>query len=385
MGTRLPRDAVAALVRRTEGWPAGVYLAGLSVRGTVDEVTAAAAIAGTDKFIVDYFREEVLTRESAETVRFLLRTAVLEEMSGPLCDAVLGHSGSATWLAEIERRNLFLVPQDHDGRWYRYHRLFGEMLLSELRQREPGEEQRIHRRAAAWHEEHGPPDRAIAHALAGRDTPMAARLVAAYGQRFVNAGRIYMVRGWLEDLDGGALETIRRSPSLPDGSGPSPAIPRAPSGACAPRNRHAGRRAADRQRLAGLQDRDAPRRPSAAWRRTDARRRPAGIRARTSRGAVVPAGGHAPRCRPAAQRGAGRRGEGMGAGRLLRPRRTSRRCGEHGPRATVFACRRARRLGGRAGLCHRVLDTDRNGTACSNTSSSITSYVARARLAVHTR
>ena len=206
MGTRLPRDAVAALVRRTEGWPAGVYLAGLSVRGTVDEVTAVAAIAGTDKFIVDYFREEVLTRESAETVRFLLRTAVLEEMSGPLCDAVLGHSGSATWLAEIERRNLFLVPQDHDNRWYRYHRLFGEMLLSELRQREPGEEQRIHRLAAAWHEEHGPPDRAVGHALAGRDTPMAARLVAAYGQRFVNAGRLDIVRGWLEDLDGGALE-----------------------------------------------------------------------------------------------------------------------------------------------------------------------------------
>jgi LuxR family maltose regulon positive regulatory protein len=205
-GIDLPPEAVAALARRTEGWPAGVYLAALSVHGAVDVAAAAAEIAGTDKYIVDYFREEVLDRVSAETIRFLLRTAVLDEMSGPLCDAVLGHTGSATWLAEIESRNLFLVPQDHDSRWYRYHRLFGEMLLSELRRREPGEEQRIHRRAAAWYEEHGPPDRAIAHALAGQDTPAAARLVAAYCQRFYNAGQIYTVRGWLEQLNDGALD-----------------------------------------------------------------------------------------------------------------------------------------------------------------------------------
>jgi LuxR family maltose regulon positive regulatory protein len=216
VGTRLPRDAVAGLVRRTEGWPAGVYLAALSVHEAVDEVAAAAGIAGTDKFIVDYFREEVLVRESAETVRFLLRTAVLEEMSGPLCDAVLGRTGSRTWLAEIEGRNLFVVPQDADGRWYRYHRLFGEVLLSELRRREPGEELRIHRRAAAWYEEHGPPERAIAHALAGEDMPTAARLVGEYAQDYVNAGRIYTVRGWLEDLDDGAL---RDYPGLAVGAG----------------------------------------------------------------------------------------------------------------------------------------------------------------------
>jgi LuxR family maltose regulon positive regulatory protein len=206
MGIGLPRDAVAALVRRTEGWPAGVYLAALSVHGTVDEAAAAARVTGTDKFIVDYFRDEVLIRESAEAVRFLLRTAVLDEMSGPLCDAVLGHSGSATWLAEIEKRNLFVVPQDQNGRWYRYHRLFAEMLLAELRRREPGEEQRIHRRAASWYEQHGQPDRAIHHALAGQDTSAAARLVATYGQKFINSGRIYTMRGWLEQLDDGALD-----------------------------------------------------------------------------------------------------------------------------------------------------------------------------------
>ena len=192
------------MVRQTEGWPAGVYLAALSMNGTVDETSAG--IVGTDKFIVEYFREEVLTREPAETTRFLLRTAVLDEMSGPLCDAVLGQTGSATWLAEIESRNLFVVPQDHDGRWYRYHRLFGEMLLSELRRREPGEELRIHRRAAAWYEKQGDAERAIGHAFAGQDMPTAARLVATYCQMFYNAGRIYTVRGWLEELDDGALD-----------------------------------------------------------------------------------------------------------------------------------------------------------------------------------
>jgi LuxR family maltose regulon positive regulatory protein len=201
----LPREAVAALVRRTEGWPAGVYLAALSVHGAEDAVAAARGIAGNNRFILDYFREEVLTRESAETVRFLLRSAVLGDMSGPLCDAALGHTGSAVWLAEIESRNLFVVPQDDDGRWYRYHRLFGEMLLSELRRREPGEEQRIHRQAAVWYEKEGRGDRAILHAIAGRDIPTACRLVSRYAEGFVNAGHIHIVRRWLGELDDGAL------------------------------------------------------------------------------------------------------------------------------------------------------------------------------------
>ncbi len=203
-GRGIPQNAVVPLVEQTEGWPAGVYLAALSADGTLDG--AATRIDGTDKFIVDYFREEVLARESAETVRFLLRTAVLDEMSGPLCDAALGQSGSATWLGEIENRNLFVVPQDHQDRWFRYHRLFGEMLLSELRRREPGEDLRIHRRAAAWYEEHGNPEQAIGHALAGQDMSTAARLVTTHVQRFVNAGRINTVRGWLDDLNDGILD-----------------------------------------------------------------------------------------------------------------------------------------------------------------------------------
>jgi LuxR family transcriptional regulator, maltose regulon positive regulatory protein len=114
---------------------------------------------------------------------------------------VLGRSASATRLAEAARRNLFVVPLDRRGEWYRYHHLVAETLLSELRRLEPGEESRVHRRAAGWYEEQGQPEKAIAHALAGGETLAAARLINRHAQAFVAAGRLRTVRGWLEALD----------------------------------------------------------------------------------------------------------------------------------------------------------------------------------------
>jgi LuxR family transcriptional regulator, maltose regulon positive regulatory protein len=210
-GVQLPDDAVQALVRRTEGWPAGVYLAALSLQGRSDAEAAARHIAGSNRYIVDYFWDEVLNRQSAETVRFLLRTSTLDTMCGPLCDAVLDTTGSAAWLTELQGLNLFMVPLDERGEWYRYHRLFAEMLLSELRRREPGEEYRIRRRAARWFEEHGLPEQAITHALAGQDTATAARLISRHAQRFSNEGRVTLVRSWLETLDD---DDLQRHPPL---------------------------------------------------------------------------------------------------------------------------------------------------------------------------
>jgi LuxR family maltose regulon positive regulatory protein len=132
-------------------------------------------------------------------------------MSGPLCDAVLDTTGSAAWLTEIQALNLFIVPIDEQGEWYRYHRLFAEMLLSELRRREPGEEYRIRRRAARWFEEHGLPEQAITHALAGQDTATAARLISRYTQQFNNEGRITLVRSWLLAFDD---DDLQRYPAL---------------------------------------------------------------------------------------------------------------------------------------------------------------------------
>jgi LuxR family maltose regulon positive regulatory protein len=190
-----------ALLRHTEGWPAGVYLAALAIRTAPDVAVAASRLTGDDPYIADYFRDELLVRESPETVRFLMRTAPLDQMSGALCDHVLGRSDSARRLAEAARQNLFVVPLDRRGEWYRYHHLVAEMLLSELRRREPGEESRVHRRAAEWYEDHGQHEKAIGHALAGGDTPAAARLINRHAQAFVAAGRLRTVRRWLDALD----------------------------------------------------------------------------------------------------------------------------------------------------------------------------------------
>jgi LuxR family maltose regulon positive regulatory protein len=198
-------DTVSALLRRTEGWPAGVYLAALAIRSSSDTALAASGLTGDDPYIVDYFRDELLARESPETVRFLMRTAALDQMCGALCDHVLGRSGSASRLADAARRNLFVVPLDRRGEWYRYHRLVAETLLSELRRREPGEEARVHRRAAGWYEAQGQPEKAIAHALAGQDTDTAARLMNRHAQDFTAAGRLRTVRGWLQALDDDGL------------------------------------------------------------------------------------------------------------------------------------------------------------------------------------
>jgi LuxR family transcriptional regulator, maltose regulon positive regulatory protein len=207
LGVDIPERDLQPLLAKSEGWPAGIYLAGLSVASRLDPVSAARELGGSTRFIVDYFRDEVLTRQSIETVSFLLLTSVLDEMSGPLCDAVLDTTGSAAWLAEIEALNLFIVPQDGRGEWYRYHRLFAEMLRSELRRRRPAEEHAIRRRAAAWFEKQGNPEQAIRYALAGEDSLLAARLITAHAQRFHSEGRIGLVRSWLDALDEDVLRS----------------------------------------------------------------------------------------------------------------------------------------------------------------------------------
>jgi LuxR family transcriptional regulator, maltose regulon positive regulatory protein len=201
LGVDLPAPEVRKIVAHTEGWPAGVYLAGLSIAAQPDPIEAAGEITGSSRYILDYFLDEVLTRQSAQTVRFLLRTSVLDRICGSLCDAVLDTTGSAAWLNEIQALNLFIIPDDDRGEWYRYHRLFAEMLQSELHRREPGEESRVRRRAAVWYEQHGHPEEAVGYAMAAGDQRTAARLITAYAQRLNSEGRIRLVRAWLDALD----------------------------------------------------------------------------------------------------------------------------------------------------------------------------------------
>jgi LuxR family maltose regulon positive regulatory protein len=193
----LPDADVDELVGRTEGWPVGLYLAALALRAGGPHPSAGSAFTGQDRFLADFLRSELLDRLSPELVRFLTRTAVLDQMSGPLCDAVLASGGSGRLLASLEGSNLLLVALDRRQEWYRYHQLFRELLLAELDRREPGLAPQLHDRAAAWCEANGLPETAIDHAQAAGDPDRVARLVWELAQPAYAAGRFSTVRHWL--------------------------------------------------------------------------------------------------------------------------------------------------------------------------------------------
>jgi LuxR family maltose regulon positive regulatory protein len=198
MGLQLATGDVERLAERTEGWAAGLVLAGLSLRGRQDPSGFIAAFHGDNRHVADYLAAEVLERQPEAIRRFLLRTSVLERLSGPLCDAVLETEGSTGRLGELERSNLFLVPLDDHREWYRYHHLFAELLRLELDQRDPELVPTLHRRAAAWHQAAGNLDEAIGHASAAGDFPQAGALIAQHWLTYWLGGRQATVARWLD-------------------------------------------------------------------------------------------------------------------------------------------------------------------------------------------
>jgi LuxR family maltose regulon positive regulatory protein len=202
LGLAVPPEEVQALWQRTEGWAAGLYLAGLSLRGRTNGQMAGfvGAFAGDDRHIFDYLAAEVLAGLPSRIRAFLLRSAVLGQFCAPLCDAVTGSAGSQDMLEEIERRQLFVLPLDNARRWYRYHALFAEMLRSELDRAEPGLVPLLHRRASAWHRQHGTVTEAIDHAIAAGDLAEARELIAAHWHDVLDEGLAETVRGWLDRL-----------------------------------------------------------------------------------------------------------------------------------------------------------------------------------------
>jgi LuxR family maltose regulon positive regulatory protein len=177
MGLHLSPEDVAALEARTEGWPAGLQLAALSLQGHDDPTSFVAAFTGSHRFVLDYLVEEVLNNQSERTREFLLDTSVLAELTGPLCDALTGRGDGAQTLEELERGNLFVVPLDDHRQRFRYHQLFADMLRSRLLARRPGRAAVLHRAASDWYAESGELSEAIGHALAGGDFERAADLV----------------------------------------------------------------------------------------------------------------------------------------------------------------------------------------------------------------
>jgi LuxR family maltose regulon positive regulatory protein len=176
-GADLPGAAVTALAGRTEGWVAGLQLAGLSLKGHADPAQFVASFSGSHRYVLDYLAQEVLERQSEQVREFLLETSILDRLSGELCDAVTGRPGSQPMLEVIEKANLFLLPLDEVRGWWRYHQLFSDILRARLQQERPGRVAALHRAAAAWHDQHGLADDAVRHALGAGDAVWAARLV----------------------------------------------------------------------------------------------------------------------------------------------------------------------------------------------------------------
>ena len=208
-GIELSGDSVELLVERTEGWPAGLYLAALWLRDLDDPDEGVRAFAGSARHVADYLTAEVLTALPPETRDFLVRTSVLGRFTPELCDAVLGREDSAALLSELARSNMFLVALDARGEWYRYHHLFGELLQLELG-REAARE--LRRRAAAWCRAHGLVEDAIEYAAAAGDAEMVAELLVETHLEFIWGGRIGQFLGWVRWLPS---ELLVEHPLLP--------------------------------------------------------------------------------------------------------------------------------------------------------------------------
>ncbi|WP_353950456.1 LuxR C-terminal-related transcriptional regulator [Knoellia sp. S7-12] len=207
MGLDLTDTQAAALAARTEGWPAGLQLAGLSLRGTDDADAFVDAFTGSHRFVLDYLVEEVL-RHQPKTVRsFLLDTAVLSQLTGPLCDALTGRDDGASMIESLDRANLFIIPLDDQRHWYRYHHLFADALRARLTAQAPDRVPALHRAASDWYAVHGLPEDAVRHALAGDDPEQAAHLVERALPDIRRARRDGLLRDWLIALPDTVIRT----------------------------------------------------------------------------------------------------------------------------------------------------------------------------------
>ena len=207
----LPEASVAALAARTEGWAAGLHLAALSLRGQDDVAGFVAKFTGSHRYILDYLAEEVLERQDEQVRTFLLETSVLDRLSGPLCDAVTGNTGSQALLEQVERAGLFLVPLDEVRGWWRYHHLFADLLRARLEQ-QPGRAEKLHCNAATWYAKHGLADDAIRHAAAAGEMTWAARLIEQhFDELFYLRGEGATVQRWLSPLPD---DLVRSRPRL---------------------------------------------------------------------------------------------------------------------------------------------------------------------------
>ncbi len=211
MGLNLAAADVAALENRTEGWIAGLQLAAISMQGRSDTGSFIQAFTGSHRFVLDYLMEEVLQRQPERVRGFLLQTAILDRLSGDLCNAVTGQPDGKAMLETLERGNLFVIPLDDQRRWYRYHHLFAEVLQAHLQEAQPDRVSELHRRASEWFEQNDLPADAIRHALAGEDFTRAADLIERV---WLAMDLTYRSAAWLQWAQQLPAEMIRAHPVL---------------------------------------------------------------------------------------------------------------------------------------------------------------------------
>jgi LuxR family transcriptional regulator, maltose regulon positive regulatory protein len=211
MGLNIGPDDLSMLLERTEGWPAGIYLASLSLQNKEDKHAFIASFRGSNRYIVSLLGEEVLAGLTEEVRQFLLMTSVLRTMTGSLCDAVTDGEGSATLLRELARSNLFVVSLDEQDEWYRYHHLFSELLLYELMRTMPNLVPVLRRRASVWLEGAGFFEGAIRLAILATDYERVGLLIARHWYAYASAGQTATVERWLESLP---EETITHDAAL---------------------------------------------------------------------------------------------------------------------------------------------------------------------------
>jgi LuxR family transcriptional regulator, maltose regulon positive regulatory protein len=211
MGLSLSPSEITALEARTEGWIAGLQLAALSMQGHQDVPAFIRAFTGDNRYIVDYLVEEVLERQPEAVRTFLLQTAILDRLHGPLCDAVTGQAEGAARLEVLHRGNFFVVPLDDNRQWYRYHHLFADVLAAHLRAEQPEQIATLHQRASGWYERHGSTADAIRHALAAEDFTRAADLIERAVPAMRSTRQESTVLGWLRAFPD---DVLRRRPVL---------------------------------------------------------------------------------------------------------------------------------------------------------------------------
>ena len=199
----LTPELAIAVTERTEGWPVGVYLAALIAR---DGHGDSMSVAGDDRYVADYLYHESLMQQPESMQRFLRHTAVLDQLCAPLCDALLGEPGAQEELRRLEASNLFLVPLDRRRGWYRYHALFREFLLAELRQTEPDIIMKLHLRAADWYEANGSPALALEHLLNTSERDRCVHLLTELVLPTYSAGQMSTVERWLAALGNTSIE-----------------------------------------------------------------------------------------------------------------------------------------------------------------------------------